>query len=420
MSYVSGYQCTLCHETFETGEAEYTCPNCGEKGILDVLYDYEAIGEVFTKETLSQNQDPSIWRFVPLLPVETTYLDKTLRVGGTPLYDGENLAKSIGVKKLYVKDEGLNPTASLKDRASVIAVVKALETGKTTIACSSTGNAASSLAGNAARMGLSTVIFVPERAPVGKLTQLLIYNALVISVQGDYGATFRLSKEAIDRFGWYNRNAAINPLLVEGKKTVALEIAEQLDFKLTDWVAVSVGDGCTIGGVYKGFYDLYRLGFIDRIPKILGVQAEGCSPIAKAFHEKGKVKATEENTLADSISVGIPRNPVKALEAVSKSGGTYITVSDEEILSAMRDLGKTMGIFGEPAGVAATAGIIKGIETGVIGGSESVTTIVTGNGLKDTANGMKAAGDPLRMPPDMEAFMAAVKDNQRFKALTGE
>lgn len=405
MSYVIGYKCTLCHEEFAPEAIEYTCPECGEKGILDVLYDYKQIKKVMTKEYLKDNSEQSIWRYLPLLPLESTYLDRTLKVGGTPLYKSEGLKNVLGLKELYIKDDGLNPTASLKDRASVIAVVKALELGKETIACSSTGNAASSLAGNAARVGLKTVIFVPERAPIGKLTQLLIYNATVVSVKGDYGETFGLSKKAIDHYGWYNRNAAINPLMVEGKKTVALEIAEQMNFVMPDWVAVSVGDGCTIGGVYKGFYDLIQIGLIDRMPKILGVQAEGCAPIHKAFHSGKPVEPTEENTIADSISVGIPRNPIKALTAVKESGGTYVAVTDDEILAAMALLGRTEGIFGEPAGVTGVAGIIKAKEEGFITENDCVVTVITGNGLKDVINGMKASGDPIKIGPDLASFI---------------
>lgn len=204
----------------------------------------------------------------------------SLRVGWTPLYRSLRLGDELGLKALYVKDDGLNPTASLKDRASAVAVAKALELGYDTISCSSTGNAASSCAGNAARVGLKTVIFVPERAPQGKLAQMLVFGAQVVSVIGDYRETFNLSKAAIDKYGWYNRNAGINPVMAEGKKTVSFEIAEQLNFAPTDWVAVSVGDGCTIGGVYLGFRDLFALGMIDRIPKILGVQSTGCSPLS--------------------------------------------------------------------------------------------------------------------------------------------
>lgn len=406
MSNVEGYKCTMCHREYDTSTAErFTCPVCGGQGILDVMYDYKKVKKALSHHHLAKNMDPSIWRYSALLPVETTYLEKTLQVGGTPLYASNQLASVLGIKSLYIKDDGLNPTGSLKDRASAIAVIKALELGKKTIACSSTGNAASSLAGNAARLGIDTVIFVPKRVPIGKLTQLLIYGATVIAVDGDYNDTFKLSKEAIDHYGWYNRNAAINPLLVEGKKTVVYEICEQLDFKMPDWVVVSVGDGCTIGGVYKGFYDMHRLDMIESIPKILGVQAEGCAPIYKAFHEEKPIEPAEENTLADSISVGIPRNPVKALEAVIKSHGDYITVSDGEILSSMALLGKVEGIFAEPASAAGLAGLIKAVEGNIIRKDDTCVYISTGNGLKDTKNGLLAAGHAIEMKPDINKFI---------------
>jgi threonine synthase len=291
-------------------------------------------------------------------------------VGWTPLYKSKELKSILGIKELYVKDDGQNPTQSLKDRASVIACLKAIEKGQETISCSSTGNAASSLAGNAAKLGLKTVIFVPKRAPVGKLLQLKAFNSDLIKVNGDYKAAFNLSKEAIDYYGWYNRNAAINPHLVEGKKTVALEIAEQQDFNPTDWVVVSVGDGCTIAGVYKGYYDLLNVGLIDRIPRILGVQAEGCSPFVEAFNNNEELKEAEENTIADSIAVGIPRNPIKAMNAVIKSKGNFISVKDSEILDSILLLSKTEGVFAEPAAAASVAGLIKALETNIIKKSE--------------------------------------------------
>ncbi|GMQ63387.1 threonine synthase [Vallitalea maricola] len=402
MKFVKNYRCTLCGREYSKDEKIYTCPECGEKGILDVEYDYEGLKKVLTKSYFEHNRDYSMWRYKDVMSIREEDIDKTLKVGWTPLYRSNNLEEKIGIKELYIKDEGLNPTASLKDRASAVAVIKALENNADTIACSSTGNAASSLAGNAARLGLSTVIFVPERAPQGKLAQLLIYGAKVISVKGDYRETFKLSKEAIDHWGWYNRNAAINPHLVEGKKTVAIEIAEQLGWQVPDWVAVSVGDGCTIGGVYRGFYDLLNIGLINRIPKILGVQAKGCCPFYTAYTENEPLKPTDENTIADSISVGIPRNPVKAMRAVEDSKGTWITVSDEAILEAMKTLGSSEGIFGEPAGVAGLAGVIRAVKEGIITKDETVSVIITGNGLKDVKNALKAAGNKIECKPDIE------------------
>jgi threonine synthase len=402
MKYVLGYKCTLCRKEYEPDSNLYTCPECGSKGILDIIYDYEKMKKKVTVRSLAVNGNFSMWRYTPFLTVREENLDRTLRVGWTPLYTANRLADQLGLQALYIKDDGLNPTGSLKDRASAVAVVKALERGMEIIGCSSTGNAASSLAGNAARMGLKTVIFVPERAPAGKLAQLLIYGARVISVSGSYYQTFELSQEAIERWGWYNRNCAINPHLVEGKKTVSLEIAEQLNWHVPDWVAVSVGDGCTIGGVYKGFYDLLQLGFIEKIPKILGVQAEGCCPFYTAWAESQPLRPTEENTLADSIAVGVPRNPVKALNAVKYSSGAWITVTDQEILAAMKTLGTAEGVFSEPAGVAGLAGLVKALAKGVIKGRERVVTIATGNGLKDIHNALKAAGEPLRVKPDFK------------------
>jgi threonine synthase len=341
MKHVLGYKCTLCQKEYEW-QADFnlfTCPGCGPEGILDIIYDYKKIRNEVTVRSLAGNKNYSMWRYSPFMTVREENLDRTLRVGWTPLYTANRLADRLGLQALYIKDDGLNPTGSLKDRASAVAVVKALECGMDIIGCSSTGNAASSLAGNAARMGVKTVIFVPERAPAGKLAQLLIFGAKVISVSGTYQQTFELSEQAIQRWGWYNRNCAINPHLVEGKKTVSLEIAEQLNWDVPDWVAVSVGDGCTVAGVYKGFYDLRQSGFIEKIPRILGVQAEGCCPFYTAWAESEPLKPAEENTLADSIAVGVPRNPVKAFKAVNDSGGAWITVTDQEILAAMKTLG---------------------------------------------------------------------------------
>ncbi|WP_186566894.1 threonine synthase [Lawsonibacter celer] len=404
MKYVLGAKCVKCGREYTLTPNTTTC-SCG--GILDVQYDYAAIRRDFSPADLGRSRDWSMWRYRPFLPVEETSAPTPLRVGWSPLYKADRLAKELGLKTLYVKDDGQNPTASLKDRASAMAVVKAREAGADTIACSSTGNAASSLAGNAAAAGFQTYIFVPARAPKGKVAQLRIFGATVISVDGSYEDTFELSKAAIEKWGWYNRNAAINPYLSEGKKTVSLEIAEQLGWQMPDYVALSVGDGCTIAGVWKGFQDLYAAGFIDRLPRLISVQAEGCCPLNRAIQTGRPWTPMEENTLADSIAVGVPRNPDKALNAIRSSNGVVVNVSDEEILAAMRLLGRTQGVFGEPAGVTGTAGVKKALELGLISPDSTVVSIVTGNGLKDVANGIKAAGEPMLVKPDMDALLAA-------------
>jgi threonine synthase len=243
------------------------------------------------------------------------------------------------------------------------------------------------------------------------LTQLLIFGATVISVKGNYEDTFRLSAEAIEKYGWYNRNAAINPYLSEGKKTVSFEIAEQLGFRVPDYVAVSVGDGCTLAGVWKGFKDLYAIGFIDRLPRLISVQAAGCCPINRAAETGRPLEPAEENTIADSIAVGLPRNGEKALRAIRESGGITVNVSDEEILDTMGLLGASSGVFGEPAGVTGTAGLRKVAGQGLIPPGALVVSLVTGNGLKDVASAQQAAAarPPIHIPPDMGLLVEEFK-----------
>lgn len=413
--YIKNYECTLCHKIYPADSDLFTCPSCDEKGILEIHFDYPAIKKVLTREYFANNTDYTMWRYLPLMSLEGKNHEQTLHVGWTPLYRSVSLEKQLGIKALYFKDDGLNPTASLKDRASAVAVLKAIENNQKVICCASTGNAASSLAGNAARMGLSSVIFVPKRAPEGKVAQLMNFGATVISVDGDYKDAFNLSKQAIEHYGWYNRNAAINPHLVEGKKTVSLEIAEQMHFQTPDWVVVSVGDGCTVAGVYKGFYDFHQLGLIDHIPRILAVQSAECAPFVEADKENRGLEECEENSIADSISVGIPRNPNKALNAVKASHGIWIAAPDREILSAMKTLGSKEGIFGEPAGVTGYAGLEKAMQEGIIKKDETVVVIITGNGLKDPLNAVKAAGSPARMKPDLTEFIYYINQHKEVR-----
>ena len=397
-------RCVRCGKEFQ---AVPNLENCSCGGILDIIYDYEYIKTKLTKDVLAKRRDYSMWRYREVLPVEESTENTPLRVGWSPLYNVPRLATVLGIAKLYIKDDGLNPTSSLKDRASALAVAKAIEAQAEVIGCSSTGNAASSLAGNAAAAGLKTYIFVPSRAPKGKVAQLVTFGANVISVDGSYEDTFMISAEAIKKWGWYNRNAAINPYLSEGKKTVALEIGEQLNWVCPDYVALSVGDGCTIAGVWKGFKDLYALGLIDRLPKLISVQASGCCPINRAVAENKPWYPMEENTIADSIAVGVPRNPDKAINAIVESDGIVINVTDEEIMAAQKLLGMSCGVFGEPAGVTGTAGLKKACEAGLIPKDATVVSIVTGNGLKDVDNTIKAVKAPVVIKPDMESLVAA-------------
>lgn len=406
--YMKNVKCLKCIKCGKEHEALPDATTCDCGGVLDVVYDYDYIKKTSSPADISKSDNYTMWRYRPFLPVEEGTEQPPLRVGWSPFYEKSNVAKKLGIKQFFLKDDGINPTASLKDRASSMAVAKAVEAGYDTIACSSTGNAASSLAGNSAAAGIKTYIFVPERAPIGKVAQLLIFGANVVSVKGNYEETFELSKAAIDEYGWYNRNAAINPYLMEGKKTVALEIAEQLGWKVTDYVALSVGDGCTIAGVWKGFKDLYEAGFIDKLPKLISAQSVNTCPINRAVKTGEPWSPMEENTLADSISVGVPRNADKAIAAIIESEGLAVEVTDDEILEAMRETGRECGVFGEPAGVTGFAGLKKLCAEGKIPADATVTCIVTGNGLKDTANGIKAAGEPIKLNPSLDEFKKEV------------
>jgi len=405
MDHILGLKCVLCGDEYSVGEVLYVCPKHGDEGILDVLYDYDLIATRLTKEGLARNHDYSIWRYAPLLPISEESPRPPLHVGWTPLYHAQRLGEKLGLPHLYLKDDGRNPTASFKDRASAIGVVKAQELGYQIITAASTGNAASSLAGLAASVGLESIIFVPERAPQAKVAQLLVFGARVIMVKGTYDQAFDLCLEAAKEYGWYSRNTAYNPYLSEGKKTAALELCEQLEWEAPDKICVSVGDGCIIGGLWKGLRDLRVLGFIEHTPQLVGVQAEGSAPLVRAFEE-----GTEEivplvpDTLADSIAVGNPRDRVKALRAVRETGGQYVAVKDEDILEAMRLLGRDAAVFAEPAGAAGFAGLLKLVREGEIDPEERIAVLVTGSGLKDVDSAIRAVGQPELIEPTMDAL----------------
>ncbi|HEY7356359.1 MAG TPA: threonine synthase [Ktedonobacterales bacterium] len=405
---VTGLRCVKCGTHYDEQPNLYTCPTCGIEGILDVEYDYDLIRQELNKESLAKDHRQSIWRYLPVLPVSRSARLPTLQLGMTPLYDMPHFARELGLGGLLIKDDTRNPTSSFKDRASAIGVTKAAELGRDTISVASTGNAASSLAGFAANMGLRAFIFVPETAPEAKVTQLLVYGATVFSVHGSYDQAYYLAMDAAAEFGWYNRNCAINAYLVEGKKTCGLEIGEQLQDNMADWLAVAVGDGCTIAGIWKGLVEMQKLGVLSRLPRLLGVQAEGAAPIYQSFHSGKPLEPIPANTVADSIAVGHPRNSTKALRAVQASGGAYVTVSDAAILAAIPRLARATGVFAEPAGVASLAGVIAARESGLIGPRERVITVATGNGLKDIKGARRAVGQPFAIAPSLDDVKAAL------------
>lgn len=392
MSYQTSLKCVSCKKEYQPNELGYTCPNCGPLlGTLDVIYDYKSISKKLTHDSLARNLEASHWRYLPILPISTPDFIQPLSVGWTPIYRSNNLEKVWGLKNIWIKDDGRNPTASFKDRASSVAIVKALEKGVKTVTAASTGNAAASWSAFTALAGLETFIFVPHNAPKAKLTQLLLYGAKVIKVNGTYDEAFDLCCQAAEKWGWYNRSTAINPYLGEGKKTGALEICEQLNWHVPDYVFVAVGDGCILQGTWKGFKDFYEIGLIDKLPKIIGVQAEGAAPLFQAWQEGvDRCEPMIPQTVADSISVGVPRDQIKALRAVRESEGQFVTVSDDEILSAISLLTRKVGVFAEPAGATSMAGLKKLAESGTCGKDDHVVVLVTGNGLKDVEGAMKA------------------------------
>lgn len=392
MGHIFGLKCVSCGQEYQPAETDYTCPRCGPLlGTLDVLYDYKAVAKKLTREALSQNRDFTHWRYLPLLPISNPEFIQPLAVGWTPLYHATKLEQEWGLNRLWIKDDTRNPTASYKDRASSVAVVKALEKGVKTVTAASTGNAASSWSAFTRVANLKTIIFVPKNAPRAKVAQLLLYDATVLQVDGSYDDAFDLCCQAAEKWGWYNRSTAINPYLGEGKKTGALEICEQLNWQVPDYVFVPVGDGCILQGIWKGFKEFYELMLIDRLPKMIGVQAEGASPLVKAWLAGDKqAKPMPAQTVADSISVGIPRDQIKALRAVLESSGMFVAVSDNEILSAISTLARKVGVLAEPAGATGLAGLKKLVEMGVCGERDSVAVLVTGHGLKDIEGVMKA------------------------------
>lgn len=321
--------------------------------------------------------------------------------------------------RLWVKDDGRNPTASFKDRASAIVVARAEEIGAEIVITASTGNAGAALAGMGAAAGMPTVILAPKSAPVAKVAQLLMFGARVILVDGTYDDAFDLSVEASEAFGWYCRNTGYNPFTAEGKKTASYEICEQLSvvdgasddehWAVPDAVFVSVGDGNIISGMHKGFVDLHELGWIDRVPRLFGVQSTGSAAIYNAFVAGSeKIEPVRADTLADSISVDLPRDGLRALRAARQTDGRYIAVADEQILAAMRDLGRRAAVFAEPAGATAYAGLLKALEEGMVERSETVVAMVTGSGLKDVKAAMQATGEAQVIPPTLEDLSKAV------------
>ncbi|CAN5301100.1 MAG: threonine synthase [Acidimicrobiia bacterium] len=415
---VTGLRCVLCAAAYQPAVDRYVCDRCGPPGTLDVEYDWDRVTDGWGRHVLAADPDPTMWRWRRMLPVAAGAALPPLAIGGTPLYEAPRLAERAGVARVVVKDEGRQPTASLKDRASAMAAVIGAGFGAEVITTASTGNAAAALAGVTASMDLRSVIFVPETAPEAKVAQLLAYGATVVLVRGNYAAAFDLSERAVEHYGWYDRNTGINPYTTEGKKTAALELAEQLSWSMPDAVFTAVGDGSIIGGLHKGLVELDRLGWIDRIPRLFGAQAAGSDYLVQAF-ESGEDVATKQaiaaDTVADSISADLPRDRVKAMRAVRTTGGAFVRVDDDAILAAIPVLARGCGVFAEPAAAAAWAGVKRAVADGLLGAGATVAVLSTGSGLKDIASvrrAVAAAGShPIVIEPDLGALEQALEED---------
>ncbi len=408
---MNGYQCFVCSSTQSEDFDGFVCPLCG--GNLDIRYDYEKAAERI--EEGLRTDTPDLFRFAALLPLRQARSPFPLRVGATPLYRVRTLDEMGGMRGLYLKDETLNPSASLKDRATAVTIGRAMDVNAGVISVASTGNAGSSLACLAAATGLVSVVFVPASAPPAKLIQMLAFGARVLAVRGSYDDAYDLCLAASVEFGWFNRSTGYNPFTREGKKTCAYEIWQDLGRRVPDRVLVSTGDGNTLSAIWKGWCDLKAVGLIDRLPRIDCIQSEQSAAISETIREvrsgSGQdqdwsrlvVKQVHASTLADSISVDRPRDGLAAVKAVIQSGGEAVTVTDQEILAAIPGMARATGVFAEPAAAAPWAGLKRMVGNQQVCRDELVVCIVSGSGLKDVPNARKSAGEPHLIEASLEA-----------------
>ena len=393
-------QCIECRALYDPNEIIYTCPSCG--GLLEVIYD---LSEIDFRKT---DECRSVWKYKALLPVNIKPV--TIKEGGTPLYRTERLGEGMEVHEVYVKHEGLNPTGSFKDRGMTVGVTKAIELGMKTVACASTGNTSASLATYAAKAGIPAVVLLPGgKVALGKIAQALIHGAKVLNIRGNFDEALRLMREVCDEYGFYLLNS-INPFRLEGQKTIAFEIVDELGWEVPDRVILPVGNAGNISAIYKGFKELKELGITDAIPKMTGIQAEGSRPVVDAI-DRGLAEIVPDpnpETIATAIRIGDPVNAAKALRAIRESGGLAISVSDEEIVQAQRDLASVEGIGVEPASATSVAGMRKLVAEGLIDTDERIVCITTGHILKDPTEVVDVCEKPIEVDAEIEAVRRAV------------
>jgi threonine synthase len=405
------FRCSECAAEYREDEVRYTCPKCSGRqqpgreirGVLEVVID--------SLPDRWPAHPPSTGDFLePFWPIRSARSLPPLATGDTPLLQVDRLRDSMSMPRLWVKDDTRNPSGSTKDRASLLVVAKAIEAGHTTVATASTGNAATALSSVAAAAGVRAVVFVPADAPQAKLVQMLVYGATVVRVAGSYDLAFELCVKASETFGWYNRNTAYNPFTIEGKKTAALEIGRSLQEDPPDVVVVPTGDGVIISGMAKGFDDLVTAGLMPSAPRLLAVQPRGTDAIVRALENGAETvePIPDAASIADSLTVQVPRNARLAIRKIRASGGSGISVDDRAIVAAIGRLAESTGIFAEPAAAAALAGLEPAVSRGLIDRDESVVLLVSGTGLKDVAAATGAVTIPEPVEADLEKVAAVV------------
>jgi threonine synthase len=421
MSVVKGLKCVNCGKEHSAGLI-YNCQKCGD--ILSVEYDYEQLLRINTKAIFRRKQ--GLWKYKEFLPITDYSKVVSLDEGGTSLHKCNKLARRMGIEELYLKDETRNPTGSFKDRPASVAVSKALEFNAKTLVIASTGNAAASAAAYAAKAGTKCVVIIPERVPTSKISQILTYGALVVKVKGAFSNAYELARNASQKYGWCNVTTVMmsNPYQVEGDKTVSYEICEQMRWKVPDWIAIPIGAGPLLVGVWKGFVEFRKLGLIEKLPSMIGVQVESCEPIVKAFRDGKSIVEPwplEPKTVAGGVADplrGYTQDGSLTLKVIRESNGLAASVSDQEVLEAVMDLGRNEGVLAEPTGAVAVAGVKKLIEEGKIPRDEVVVCLVTGHGLKDMGPVANLFKDPPTIEPDVEALKTCLARALRGRTLS--
>lgn len=401
--YVTGLRCRECGRDYPA-EAIYTCEYCF--GPLEVMYDYERLRRVLTRDLIA-SRPQNLWRYRELLPIEGEPTDG-LHSGFTPLVRAENLARELGVRELYLKDDSVNrPTLSYKDRVVPVALSRAKELGFDTVGCASTGNLANAVAAHAAVAGLAAVIFVPAGLERGKIVGTQVYGPTLVCVKGTYDEVNRLCTEVASKHRWAFVNVNLRPYYTEGAKTCGFEIAEQLGWRAPQHIVLPVAGGTLLPKVWKGLRELHRLGLISDLPtKVYGAQAEGCAPVANALRDGTDIirPVRTPRTIALSLAIGNPADGFYVLQAIHESGGCGGAATDDEIVDAIKLLAQTEGIFTETAGGVTIAVAKKLIESGRIPRDETIVACVTGNGLKTTEPLAGRLGDIIEVEPSLASF----------------